>query len=114
MRTLLIAGADPVPPRLRELVDLGSTSVREQRSADSSANLSIDFDRVVIWAARGDTGLATLAQDYARKEAAARREMIVFVTTDPAEASAVGLAPNEVFVWPRDEDRLEVAFLTGA
>ena len=33
MRTLLIAGADPVPPRLRELVDLGSTSVPEQRSA---------------------------------------------------------------------------------
>ena len=34
MRTLLIAGADPVPPRLRELVDLGSTSVPEQRSAE--------------------------------------------------------------------------------
>jgi hypothetical protein len=34
MRTLLIAGAAPVPPRLRELVDLGSTSVPEQRSAE--------------------------------------------------------------------------------
>jgi hypothetical protein len=33
MRTLLIAGADPVPPRLRELVDLGSTSVPKRRSA---------------------------------------------------------------------------------
>ena len=114
MRTLLIAGADPVPPRLRELVDLGSTSVREQRSADSSANLSIDFDRVVIWAARGDTALAALAQRYARKEAAERREMIVFVTPDSAAGTVAGLGANEMYVWPRDQDRLEAAFLTGA
>ena len=114
MRTLLIVGVDPVPPRLRELVDLGSTSVREQRSVDSSANLPIDFDRVVIWAGQGDTALASLAQRYARKEAAERREMIVFVTADSAEATAAGLAANEVYVWPRDEDRLEAAFLTGA
>ena len=40
--------------------------------------------------------------------------MIVFVTPDPAEATSVGLAANEVYVWPRDEDRLEAAFLTGA
>ena len=60
MRTLLIAGADPVPPRLRELVDRGSTSVREQRSVDPSAALSSDFDRVVIWASRDDTALQSL------------------------------------------------------
>jgi hypothetical protein len=114
MRTLLIAGADPVPPRLRELVDRGSTSVREQRSVDPSAALSSDFDRVVIWASRGDTALQSLAQRYAQKEAAERREMIVFVTPDPAEVTGVGLAANEIYVWPRDEDRLEAAFLTGA
>ena len=114
MRTLLIAGADPVPPRLRELVDRGSTSVREQRSVDPSAALSSEFDRVVIWASRGDTALQSLAQRYAQKEAAERREMIVFVTPDPAEVTGVGLAANEVYVWPRDEDRLEAAFLTGA
>jgi hypothetical protein len=114
MRTLLIAGADPLPPRLRELVDRGSTSVREQRSVDPSAALSSDFDRVVIWATRGDAALQSLAQRYARKEAAERREMIVFVTPDTDEATAAGLASNEVYVWPRDEDRLEAAFLTGA
>jgi hypothetical protein len=114
MRTLLIAGGEPVPPRLRELVDRGSTSVREQRSVDPAADLSSDFDRVVIWASRGDTALQSLAQKYAQQEAAERREMIVFVTPDAAEAAVAGLAANEVYVWPRDEDRLEVAFLTGA
>ena len=62
MRTLLIAGGEPVPPRLRELVDRGSTSVREQRSVDPATDLSSDFDRVVIWAPRGDTALRSLAQ----------------------------------------------------
>jgi hypothetical protein len=114
MRTLLIAGADPLPTRLRELVDRGSTSVREQRSIDPSAALSSDFDRIVIWASRGDAALQALARRYAQKEAAERREMILFVTPDAAEAAAVGLAANEVYVWPRDEDRLEAAFLTGA
>ena len=114
MRTLLIAGAEPPPPRLRELVDRGSTSVREQRSIDPSAALSGEFDRVVIWASHGDTALHSLAQRYAKKEAAERREMIVFVTPDDAEATVAGLAANEIYVWPRDEDRLEAAFLTGA
>ena len=27
---------------------------------------------------------------------------------------ARGLAANETFVWPRDEDRLKMAFMTGA
>ena len=114
MRTLLIAGSDPVPARLREIVDRGSTSVREQRPADPSASLSSDFDRVVFWAAGGDAVLHSLAQRHAQKERAERRETIVFVTPESAAATVAGLAPNEVYVWPRDEDRLEVAFLTGA
>ena len=114
MRTLLIAGADPLPPGLRELIDRGSTSVREQRSIDPSAALPSDFDRIVIWASRNDTALQSLARRYGQQEAAERREMIVFVTPDSAEAAAVGLPANEVYVWPRDEDRLEAAFLTGA
>ena len=40
--------------------------------------------------------------------------MIVFVTPDSAAATIAGLGANEMYVWPRDEDRLEVAFLTGA
>ena len=114
MRTLIIAGANPVPPRLREIIDQGSTSVREQRSAVSSADLPTDFDRVVFWASSGDEELQVLAEKYARKEAAERREIIVFVTPESAAATVAGLGANEVYVWPRDEDRLEVAFLTGA
>ena len=114
MRTLLIAGADPVPPKLREIVDRGSTSVREQRPAVSSVGLPSDVDRVVFWALSQDEGLQVLAGRYAQKEADERREMIVFVTPDAARATVAGLAPNEVYVWPRDEDRLEAAFLTGA
>ena len=114
MRTLLIAGTNPVPPRLREIVDRGSTSVREQRAAVSTAGLPTEFDRVVFWASSGDEGLKVLAESYARKEAAERREMIVFVTPDSAAATIAGLGANEMYVWPRDQDRLEVAFLTGA
>jgi hypothetical protein len=114
MRTLLIAGTGPVPPRLREIVDRGSTSVREQRAPVSSAGLSTDFDRVVFWASSGDAALQELAGQYARKEAAERREMIVFVTPESAAATVAGLGANEMYVWPRDQDRLEAAFLTGA
>ena len=114
MRTLLIAGSNPVPTRLREIIDRGSTSVREQRAAISSVGLSSDFDRVVFWAASGDEGLQVLAEKYARKEADERREIIVFVTPESAAATIAGLGANEMYLWPRDEDRLEVAFLTGA
>ena len=114
MRTLLIAGSNPVPPRLREIIDRGSTSVREQRSAGPSASVSTDFDRVVFWAASDDEGLRELAGEYARQEAAGRREIVVFVTPESAAATIAGLEANEMYVWPRDEDRLEVAFLTGA
>jgi len=114
MRTLLIAGISPVPPRLREIIDRGSTAVREQRSAVSSAALPADFDRVVFWASSGDEALLALAATLARKEAAERREMIVFVTPDSAAGTVAGLGANEMYVWPRDQDRLEAAFLTGA
>jgi hypothetical protein len=113
MRTLLIAGAEPVPAKLRELIDRGSTSVREQRSSDTSGT-SAEFDRVVFWAPREDEALDLLVHKYAQKEAAERREIIVFVAPDSAARAVPGLAANEVYSWPRDEDRLEIAFLTGA
>jgi hypothetical protein len=114
MRTLLIAGSNPVPPQLREIVDRGSTSVREQRAAVSAAGLPADFDRIVFWASSSDEALLVLAEQYARKEAAERREMIVFVTPESAATTIAGLGANEMYLWPRDQDRLEVAFLTGA
>jgi hypothetical protein len=113
MRTLLIAGADPVPPKLREIIDRGSTSVREQRGADAGA-ITGDFDRVVFWSVGDDPPLASLVRQYAAKEKAERREIVLYVAPDGAESAAPGLALNEIYSWPRDEDRLEMAFLTGA
>jgi hypothetical protein len=113
MRTLLIAGADPLPPRLRELIDRGSTSVREQSSADAAGAVSGDFDRVVFWAPRRDEAVQSLARRYAQKEEDERREVIVFVTPDRVDPVIAGLRQNEVYAWPADEDRLELAFLTG-
>jgi hypothetical protein len=113
MRTLLIAGSQPVPPKLRELIDQGSTSVREQAGSDAARPLT-EFDRVVFWAAAGDEALEPLVTQYARQEAAARREVLVFVSPDSSGWSVPGLSPNEVYSWPRDQDRLEIAFLTGA
>lgn len=114
MRTLLIAGVDPVPPRLRELIDRGSTSVREQGSADAAGSLSGDFDRVVFWMPRRDEALQSLVRRYAQKEEDERREVIVFVSPDRPDPAIAGLGPNEVYAWPADEDRLEITFLTGA
>jgi hypothetical protein len=38
----------------------------------------------------------------------------VFVTADAGAPQVRGLSENETYVWPRDEDRLKMAFLTGA
>ena len=113
MRTLLIAGSEPVPPALRELIDRGSTSVREQRGPEAGGP-STEFDRVVFWASAGEQDLVSLLRQYARNEAAQRREVLVVVSPDRSAAPAADLAPNEVYSWPRDRDRLELAFLTGA
>ena len=48
---------------------------------------------------------------YASAEAGGR-EAIVFVTPDGA-ARLSGLGDDQVFEWPRDEDRLVMAFMTG-
>jgi hypothetical protein len=72
-----------------------------------------DADRIVFWSAGPDTGMRQLASRYAQAEKAERREAIVFVTTTPDEPVA-GLSDTECFLWPQDEDRLRMAFLTGA
>jgi hypothetical protein len=112
MKTLLIRGSTPVPPAVREVITRGSTSLEERPAADVSAE-HLNADRIVFWAARGDEDLRTLAARCARAEARMGRQVIVYVTPY-ADASVAGLAPNELFVWPRDEDRLKMAFMTGA
>ena len=115
MRTVVIAGTGAMPEALRELVQRGSTSVTERGAAELDGAPRLDADRIVFWTAGSDPALVQLAERYARIEAAERREMLVFVGGDPSAVPREGaLAPNEIFVWPRDQDRLTMAFLTGA
>lgn len=115
MKTVLITGDAAMPPALRELVDRGSTSLDERRASDLGDAPSLEADRLVFWAAGQDPAVARLVERYARREAAQRREVIVFVTAQTLASSAMPSLPaNEVYVWPRDEDRLKMAFLTGA
>jgi hypothetical protein len=112
MKTLLIHGSTAVPAAVRDVITRGSTSIEERPAADVSAE-HLNADRIVFWAAQGDEDLRTLAARCARAEARTGRQVIVYVTPY-ADASVAGLAENELFVWPRDEDRLKMAFLTGA
>jgi hypothetical protein len=114
MKTLVIRGASPLPETLREVITRGSTSVSERRVADvANEEPRLDADRIVFWADAADHQVRAVAERYVRAEQAERKEKLVFVTTDGATAAA-GLAPAECFTWPRDEDRLTMAFMTGA
>jgi len=112
MKTLLISGSQPVPAPLRELIAKGSTSLQERPAGETTTSAGLDADRVVFWATSGDRDVQELAAKLARAEARERREVIVFVTPDGS--AAPGLPANESFAWPRDEDRLKMAFMTGA
>ena len=118
MRTILIAGDSSAPRALRDVVERGSTSLVEYRAADlvgKGEAAVLDADRIVFWSASPDENVERLADRYATAEAAARREIVIFVIAEGARVSpSPKLFPHEVFVWPRDEDRLEMAFLTGA
>jgi hypothetical protein len=115
MKTLLISGGRaPLPAMLRKVIERGSTSVDERRAGDVDPSTTLsEVDRVVFWASSGDTAVHALAARFARAEQAERREAIVFVT-DAGEQQVPGLSETEFFVWPQDEDRLTLAFLTGA
>jgi hypothetical protein len=115
MKTLLISGGEtPLPDPLRDVITRGSTSVEQRRAADLPAGASLpDADRIVFWSTGSDPALRQLASRYAQAEQAERREAIVFVTTT-TDAGVAGLSNTEVFVWPQDQDRLTMAFLTGA
>jgi hypothetical protein len=116
MRVLLIHGNRDVPPPLRELIARGSTELHERRLADpvDSPGSTPDIDRVVFWGASDDSALLAATRPYLNLPPAARGDRIVFVSPEAESAPAPGLAPNEHFVWPRDEDRLKMAFMTGA
>jgi hypothetical protein len=117
MKTLLISD-NPPPRELRDVIARGSTAVHERRASDVSAEAvgRLDVDRIVFWAAGGghDSTIKALAHACAAAERAQRREAIVFVTPQGTNVHIDGLSPNELFEWPRDEDRLKMAFMTGA
>ena len=113
MKTLLISDAR-LPDVLREIVERGSTRVDALRGSEASAAkiARLAPDRVVFWHAKGDEQIRRLADAIAKRDPAESRSAIVFVS-EGSDASAQWLAPDQVFVWPRDEDRLRMAFMTG-
>ena len=115
MKTLVItAGDTPLPPELEEVIRRGSTSIEQRRTADVPGAAALpDADRIVFWSSRPDPTLRQLASRYANAEKKERRETIVFVTTTPGD-TVPDVAPTELFVWPHDQDRLTMAFMTGA
>jgi hypothetical protein len=115
MRTLLISGGEAAPPApLVELLTRGSTSLEQRRAADvASAASLVDADRIVFWSGGDDGTIAEIAARYRRAERAERRETIVFVTASRS-TPPVALPNTETYVWPQDQDRLMMAFMTGA
>jgi sarcosine oxidase gamma subunit len=113
MKTLLISDAR-VPDVLREIVERGSTSldIARPRELDAASISSMAPDRVVFWHVSGDEQVRKLADAVAKRDPAEATSAIVFVS-EGADATAQWLAPDQVFVWPRDEDRLRLAFMTG-
>ena len=112
MKTVLISDG-AVPEQLRKVIARGSTSVEERRTLDDDSAAMPVADRIVFWSTGADAALRQIASRLAQAEQAQRREAIVFVSTSPAD-SVPGLSETERFVWPQDEDRLKMAFLTGA
>ena len=115
MKTLVIsAGELPLPAELEAVIERGSTAIERRHSADIPPTGAMpDADRVVFWSTGRDETLRRLASRLVKAEHRARREVIVFVTTRP-EVAVAGLSANELFVWPQDQDRLTMAFMTGA
>ena len=115
MKTILISAGDALPEHLRETIERGSTSLVERavKDVDLAAPFAGGVDRIVFWATKPDESMRSLASRIAKAERAARREVIVYVMSE-GQAPADGVEPDETYVWPRDEDRLVMAFMTGA
>jgi hypothetical protein len=115
MKTLVItAGDTPLPPELEQVIRRGSTSVERRRAADVPPAAAMpDADRIVFWSSTPDQAIRHLASRYGRAEMKSRTETIVWVTTTPGD-TVPEVAPGELFLWPQDQDRLTMAFMTGA
>lgn len=115
MKVLLISGSAPVPQPLRDVIARGSTSVEERQAADlEQRSPPLDVDRAVFWAGSGDVGVMNVANKYLGTLPERRGDKLVFVMSQESRARLSGVAAGEVFVWPQDEDRFKMAFMTGA
>ena len=112
MRTVIVRGRAALPEPLREMIENGSTSFQECH-VPGPTPLPRDVDRIVFFAAGDDPDVIAAARQAARAERKDRAEKLVFVTAGPS-VPVEGLTPNEVYTWPGDEDRLKMAFMTGA
>ena len=114
MKTLLVKGSLPLPADLLDLVQRGSTALDERRVAELDASsLPAGVDRILLWNVNGDPQVADLARAYWNCASADRKNRLLVISSDAASAIS-GLPASEVLVWPRDEDRLRMAFMTGA
>jgi hypothetical protein len=114
MKTLLISGRATPPAPLRDIIERGSTAVHHRRAAetDLSATLGWGADRIVFWDSGQDADVRALADACAARQPADLRDSIVFVTDDAGNAPQ-NILSNQLFLWPRDEDGLRLAFMTG-
>ena len=112
MRTVIVRGRAALPDALRDVIERGSTSVHECH-VPGPTPLPRDVDRFVFFTAGDDADVAAAVRQAARAEKRDRVEKLVYVTTEGA-AAVEGLSPTEFYVWPKDEDRLKMAFMTGA
>ena len=73
-----------------------------------------DVDRFVFFTTGDDPDVAAAARQAARAERTDGAEKLVYVLGGEGAQTIEGLSPTEIYVWPRDEDRLKMAFMTGA
>lgn len=112
MRTVIVRGRAALPEPLRDVIERGSTSVHECH-VPGPTPLPRDVDRFVFFTSGDDPDVAAALRQASRAEKRDRVEKLVYITTEAAP-SVEGLSPTEVYVWPKDEDRLKMAFMTGA
>ena len=113
MRTVIVRGRAALPGPLREMIEHGSTSFQECH-VPGPTPLPRDVDRIVFFSEGNDPDVTAAARQAARAERKDRAEKLVFVSSGTAAAKVEGLSPNEHYAWPADEDRLKMAFMTGA
>ena len=113
MRTVIVRGKSRIPDALRQMIERGSTSVQECH-VPGPTPMPRDVDRVVFFTSGEDPDVAAAARQAARAERTDGAEKLVYVLDGTGNAAVEGLAASEVYMWPRDEDRLKMAFMTGA